>query len=241
MIFAGIDISERRGQTVALLDGDTRAVRVSTAQTVADAAALLVSAGASVVGVDSPLQPSLMLLRQEEHRVRYNVPDRQGLTGPVYANYRVCDYELIRRGMPLYQVPATEADAPGWMRAGFALGALLRGHGYRLPVHAEDHAATLIEVFPDAAFVTLLGARPVKKSGRTGASGRAQRREVLSRAGLALPESASHDELDACAAAVTAHAWAAGRACALGDPTEGLIILPVPRAALLERYRPESR
>ncbi|HWI74132.1 MAG TPA: hypothetical protein VNT55_19385, partial [Baekduia sp.] len=42
------------------------------------------------------------------------------------------------------------------------------------------------------------------------------------------------DELDACAAAYAAHALAVGRGGWVGDPREGVIVLPVP--ALADRY-----
>jgi predicted nuclease with RNAse H fold len=175
------------------------------------------------------------LLRQERFRRRYGVPDRRGMRGAVYANYRVCDYELIRRGLPLYQVAASYDAAAGWMRVGFDLARALQGHGYHLPRDAQDRDATLLEVFPDAAFVTLLGSRPPKKSLPAGA---AMRRALLHASGIAAAVSWSHDDLDAVAAALTAHHWAGGLGCAVGDPEEGLIVLPVQCTALLDRYRP---
>ena len=236
MLVAGVDVSERRGQTVALLDGNRLAVAVETVPTAADVVRLVGEHGVAVVAVDAPLRPSRLLLREPAMRDRWDVPDRPGLNGRLYANYRICDYELIRRGMPLYQVPATEQAAAGWMRVGFALARLLTAAGYRVPRHAWDYAATLVEVFPDAAFVTLAGARPARKTGRDGGLGRAQRRQILLCQGVALPATASHDALDAAAAALTGLRWRQGRGCALGHPDEGLIVLPVEAAALRERY-----
>jgi predicted nuclease with RNAse H fold len=236
MLVAGVDISERRGQTVALLDAETRAVCIVTVESVADVAALVLDRRAAAVAVDSPLQPSRMLLRDPAQRQRYGVPERRGLAGPVYANYRVADFELIRRGMPLYQVPETEPAAPGWMRAGFELARLLTASGYRTPRGPDDHGATMLEVFPDAAFVTLLGERPARKSGGAGGAGRAQRRDALAMHGIHLPDASSHDALDAVAAALTALRWRAGQACTVGDTDEGLIVLPVPRDQLRDRY-----
>ena len=142
---------------------------------------------------------------------------------------RIC--ELIRRGLPLYQVAASEEGAAGWMRVGFALARALEAAGYRLPRDEQDHGATLLEVFPDAAFVMLLGARPPKK---TLPAGSAVRRELLAGAGVAVDPAWTHDELDAVASALTALRWRRGVGCALGHPEEGLIVLPVARAALGE-------
>ncbi|MGH2588539.1 MAG: DUF429 domain-containing protein, partial [Dehalococcoidia bacterium] len=169
MLVAGIDISERRGQTVALLDDASLTVAlhlVRGRERVAEIEAvvrLVCGRSVDVVAIDSLLQPSRRLLRDGEVRRALGLPDRRGMNGLVYANYRVCDYELIRRGMPLYQVAAEEAAAVPWMRVGFDLAAALRRAGYRLPADTTDHSASLIEVFPDAAFVTLLGARPARK------------------------------------------------------------------------------
>jgi len=123
------------------------------------------------------------------------------------------------------------------MRNGFELARLLSVAGYRMPRDRTDYEATLLEVFPHAAFVTLHGAIPTKKSGRRGAEGRAQRRELLIAQGIVVSDAASHDDLDATAAALTALRWYEGRGCAVGHPEEGLIVLPVPCHALRDRYR----
>jgi predicted nuclease with RNAse H fold len=232
-----VDISERRGQTVALLDGDSRALRVETVAGPEDVLSLVRAAGAAAVAVDSPLQPSRLLLRDPAVRARHNIPDRPGMRGPVYANYRVCDAELIRRGLPLYQVPDAVERAPGWMRVGFALARLLEAAGYRQPAHAGDTDASLLEVFPDAAFVTLLGGRPPRKSGAAGAAGRAWRARALAEHGGITLDARSHDALDAAVAALTALRWRQGLGCALGEPEEGMIVLPTTRAGLRDRYR----
>jgi predicted nuclease with RNAse H fold len=243
MLVAGVDVSERRGQTVALLDGGSMSVRMCTVsvpdrqQEIAAVVDLLSGAEARAVAVDSPLRPSRMLLRDEATRRALGVPMRRGMNGPVYANYRVCDYELIRRGMPLYQVAASYEAAGGWMRVGFDLATALIAAGYRLPGDRGDRAATLIEVFPDASFVTLLGARPERKSGRAGAVGREQRRRILADAGITINGAPTHDVLDAVAAALTALRRREGSGCALGDADEGLIVVPVPCERLADRYR----
>jgi len=220
-----------------LLDSGTRRAQFTTVATAADVLEVIHARGAAIVALDSPLQPSHLLLRDPAMRRRYGVPDRRGMNGPLYANYRVCDFELIRRGMPLYQVAATREAAAGWMRVGFDLADTLRAAGMHPPRTEQDHAAGLLEVFPDAAFVTLLGGRPEPKSGPRAATGLAQRRRALEAAGISLDGGLSHDELDAAAAALTALRWWEGQGCAVGDPAEGLIVLPVPGAALRDRYQ----
>jgi hypothetical protein len=99
MIVAGVDISLRRGQTVALLDRDALTAEVcavrgtSVDEELAAVVELVAERGATVVAVDSPLRPCLRLLTQDEHRDAYGVPDRPGLNGRLYERYRVCDYD----------------------------------------------------------------------------------------------------------------------------------------------------
>jgi predicted nuclease with RNAse H fold len=153
-----------------------------------------------------------------------------------FARYRVCDYELARRGIGLYLLPEPGAAPPAWMALGFATFRRLRErHGLSIPRDAADHAATLLEVYPYAGFVTLLGGRPPRKTTR---EGMAVRVAALRRAGLCdIPDAGlTHDAVDALCAAFTAWAWAHGRGCALGRPDEGLIVLPVPAGTLKERY-----
>jgi predicted nuclease with RNAse H fold len=128
------------------------------------------------------------------------------------------------------------------MALGFATFRRLRErHGLCVPRDAADHAATLLEVYPYAGFVTLLGGRPPRKTTR---EGMAVRVEALRRAGLGRvcntprPDAGlTHDAVDALCAAFTAWAWHHGHGCALGRPDEGLIVLPVPAGTLKERYR----
>lgn len=231
MKFAGVDVSERRGQSVALLDHETLSLEVDTLHNLN---ALVDRLGeAACVGIDAPLALSRMLLRDGDQRARWGVPPRSGPAGLIYANYRVCDYELIRRGLPLYQVPDRLERAPEWMRVGFAIAEGLQARGLRTPAHTSDYDARLIEVFPDGAFVTLAGGRPARKSTP---QGRRQRRDLLRAAGILVAERAGHDLLDAAVAALTAMRWHEGRACALGDAGEGLIVLPVAAENLKDRY-----
>jgi predicted nuclease with RNAse H fold len=237
MWVAGVDISERRGQTVALLDDRREAVELFRVPSAGDVARLAQERNLVVVAVDSPLQPSQHLLRElGAVRSAYGVPSTHRDGRLIYANYRVCDYELYRRNIPLYQVAADECSAAPWMRVGFELARLLTAAGYRAPAGHHDYDATLLEVFPHAAFVTLIGAIPNKKSGPRGVEGRAQRHALLAAHGVVLPQAASHDDLDAAAAALTALRWRQGRGCAVGHPDEGLIALPVPCPDLRTRY-----
>lgn len=98
MIVAGVDISLGRGQTVALLDTESMQMRVERVRgaiaavymraraprgepptelydgEAAAVASVLQREGVAVVAVDSPLQPSRLLLRDPRQRQQYGVP-----------------------------------------------------------------------------------------------------------------------------------------------------------------------
>ena len=244
MLFVGVDLSARRGFDVAVLDDERRVRELWRAATLdLLSAGLAPYAGPLLVAVDAPQAPSDFPLRRAEVRAGLPVPPTPGR----FARYRVCDYELARRGIGLYLLPEPGAAPPAWMALGFATFRRLRErHGLSIPRDAADHAATLLEVYPYASFVTLLGGRPPRKTTR---EGMAMRVEALRRAGLrgvcnppttwepTLPDAGlTHDAVDALCAAFTAWAWHHGHGCALGRPDEGLIVLPVPAGTLKERY-----
>ncbi len=93
----------------------------------------------------------------------------------------------------------------------------------------------LCETYPDAVFCSLLGHRPPAKRTPWGLQ---QRIAALRLRGVADDDGGlwhrTLDELDACAAAYAAYALATGAGCWVGDPREGVVVLPVERLA--ERY-----
>ena len=238
MLFVGVDLSARRGFDVAVLDDERRVRELWRAATLdLLSAGLAAYAGPLIVAVDAPQAPSDFPLRRAEVRAGLPVPPTPGR----FARYRVCDYELARRGIGLYLLPEPGAAPPAWMALGFATFHCMQAcHNLRVPRDAVDHDATLLEVYPYAGFVTLLGGRPPRKTTR---EGMAVRVEALRRAGLRgvgntpLPDAGlTHDAVDALCAAFTAWAWHHGHGCTLGRPDEGLIVLPVPAGTLKERY-----
>ena len=93
----------------------------------------------------------------------------------------------------------------------------------------------VFETYPDAIFCALLGHRPSPK--RTPWGGQ-QRIAALKLQGVVDEDGGlwhrTLDELDACAAAYAAYAHGAGLGTWVGDPAEGVIVLPT--AELLPRY-----
>ena len=90
----------------------------------------------------------------------------------------------------------------------------------------------MCETYPDAVFCALLGHRPSPKRTPWGLQ---QRIAALRLQGIVDADGGlwhrTLDELDACAAAYAAYALAAGPGRWVGDPREGVIVLPVARAA----------
>lgn len=161
---------------------------------------------------------------------------------------RVCDHELLRRRVGVYQVPARdevragEATLLAWMNVGFGLWGALKRQGFEvargdgLP-GAFGQAPELLEAYPYAAFVALQGYLLPKKMTR---EGQVLRVRILRRQGIEWADFYDHDSLDALAAALTAARFLQGRACAVGNEREGLIWLPVARADLREKYTSET-
>jgi hypothetical protein len=202
--------------------------------------------GEAVVAIDAPSGPRLDLLAAGMPlRATLGLPDGR------YETMRVCDALLYRRRLPLYPVPAADQALSrwqGWMQEGFDLFAALDAldlfrpdalaAGHRLEGPVGDGALRLgrvAETYPDAVFCALLGHRPPPK--RT-PSGLQQRIAALKLRGVVdddggLWQRTLH-ELDAAAAAYAAYTLAAGVGGWVGDPREGVILLPVPQLA--DRY-----
>ena len=93
------------------------------------------------------------------------------------------------------------------------------------------------ETYPDAVFCGLLGHRPPPKRTPWGLQ---QRIAALKLRGIVDDDGGlwqrTVDELDACAAAYAAYALAEGFGSWVGDPEEGVIVLPVDE--LEARYDP---
>jgi predicted nuclease with RNAse H fold len=252
--YCGVDISAKPGgqQLVTLhqrrgADGTELVATFYEPGTVADVAQTVRGfGGEAVVAIDAPSGPRLDLLAAGMPlRATLGLPDGR------YERMRVCDALLYRRRLPLYPVPAAEQALTrwqGWMQEGFDLFAELDALELFRPDEATagpalegpvgDGALRLgrvAETYPDAVFCALLGHRPPPK--RT-PSGLQQRIAALKLRGVQDDDGGlwqrTLDELDACAAAYAAYTLAAGVGGWVGDPREGVIILPVP--TLQDRY-----
>ena len=198
----------------------------------------------AVVAVDAPQSPNKGVMLEPEVRRRYNL--RPG--SKTWGQWKVCEYELRRRNIRLYNTPAREADSPRWMRNGFDLYKKLGRLGFRHFVAGDPlPEKAVIEVHPHACFAVLLGRRPFLKNT---IEGRLQRQLLLFLEGLDIPNPMKaleeitrhhllsgslpldglydHDRLDALAAAFTAYLVGIKpeRVSQVGDRAEGYITLP---------------
>ena len=257
MRYCGVDISAKPGgqQLVTLHErrGPDGTELVATfyapGTTAAVAQTIRSFGGESVVAIDAPSGFRLDLLAP-------GLPLRSILALPDgrYERHRVSDALLFRRRLPLYPVPAGAEGMTrwhGWMQEGFALfaeleslelfrpDAAMQGHGpaaYEGPVgDGALRNGRVAETYPDAVFCALLGHRPPPK--RT-PSGLQQRIAALKLRGVVDDDGGlwqrTLDELDAAAAAYAAHTLATGTGGWVGDPREGVIVVPVARLA--DRY-----
>ena len=197
----------------------------------------------AVAAVDAPSGHRLDLLAPGSP-----LREELGLPHGRFERHRVCDALLFRRRLPLYPVPAANQALAAWERwigVGFGLFAalapleLFRPDAGTAVQGRVDRGALrfgrLCETYPDAIFCALLGHRPGAK--RT-PSGLQERIAVLKLKGIVDEDGGlwqrTLDELDACAAAYAAYGLAAGVGTWVGEPDEGVIVLP--SLELRDRY-----
>jgi hypothetical protein len=201
--------------------------------------------GEAVVAVDAPSGHRLDLLAPGEP-----LRDELGLPPGRFERHRVCDALLFRRRLPLYPVPSASQPLAAWERwigVGFSLFAalasleLFRPQGGSAVQGRVDEGALrfgrLCETYPDAVFCSMIGHRPSPKRTPWGLQ---ERIAALKLRGIVDADGGlwhrTLDELDACAAAYAAYVLASGGGSWVGDPREGVIVLPVDE--LLARYDP---
>lgn len=207
----GVDVAVQRGKglDLVLLDGSRSPAEVRPRATREDLARMVERWRPAIVAVDSP--------------PRWATSGRSRLT----------ENELARLNIHSFRTPSAEHAADrhfDWMREGIAVFEILAELGYPLATGRpyEGHA---IEVFPHASATVLAGCLAPK-----GMRKRAWRERVLRMQGVRTDELRTMDQLDAALAALTGSLVLGGRESHLGDPGEGVIVLPV--AAPAPRYRP---
>ena len=196
----GIDVSVRRGLDLVLLDGSPEPVEVRSRVQPEELPALLARWKPDVVAIDSPpFWGSSPGSRKAERELR-------ALAIQSYGTPRPGD----RDNHAFY----------AWMKVGFRAFEAAGAAGYPL-FRGGRLRGTALEVFPHASVVVLAGGLPP-----LGSRKRDWRAAVLRRQGLHDEKLRTLDQLDAALAALTGLLALRGACTPLGDPDEGLIVLP---------------
>jgi predicted nuclease with RNAse H fold len=195
----GVDVSVARGLDLVLLDDSLRVLDARPRVGVDELGASLEELTPDVVAIDSP--PA------------WGTNGRSRRTERELRLFRIQSYGTPTRdrdGHPFY----------AWMKVGFRAFEVARRRGYRRYASGSPRG-TAMEVFPHASAVILAGCLPPR-----GARKRDWRRAVLEKHGVETLGLRTTDQIDAALAAVTGIRALSGRMSALGDPKEGVIVLP---------------
>lgn len=211
-MFVGVDVSERRGLDVVTLDGHR------------------VVAGPPQGGVPAG-ELEEILLRLAPVAVAIDSPPAWSRAG---GSSRQGERELAALGVSCFRTPSDpeRCQRPfyNWMRVGQAAFAAAARAGYQL-YRGGPVAGCALEVFPHSSAVALAGGRPPPGTARRAAAKAAWRRSVLEAAGVDTATLRTLDHLDAALAALTALLAWQGCGFTLGDPGEGVMVLPGRRPA----------
>jgi predicted nuclease with RNAse H fold len=149
---------------------------------------------------------------------------------------RACEQVMRALGINIFNTPTEGVGAPhpfyGWIVEGLKAFQCALDAGYRVATSAPVSPGSVIEVFPHATTVALLGYVP--PATKTIAAKKALRAGVLHDAGVDIEANTRLDLLDASLAALTGLYALRGDAVAVGDADEGAIFLPTEK--LPDRY-----
>lgn len=197
----GIDVAEpRKGLDLVALDRDRNVLARSRRLSLSAAVSLTLALKPAVVCLDSP--------------------SGWATSG----RSRLAERELARIGIQSYRTGPDPGDHPfyRWMRVGFELFERL-APAYPL-YRGGDPTGHAAEVFPHATACLLAG-----RLRERAMSKQVFREQTLRRAGVVSHKLRTPDQIDAALAALTGLIALDGVHCAVGEPDEGVILLPVER------------
>ena len=210
MNFVGMDLttSPKKKTACAVLDADLRLQDRVLLGSDEDIVAFIEVHRPTLVAIDAPLSLPLGLCCLEETCSCQPLSSRKG---------RQCERELSALGIGCYYTTKRS---------------IIKGMVYRgisLKADLERQGRTVIEVYPYASKLRLFGLLPRK----TTVAGRQALQALLQRLIPSVPspqeDLLSHDALDALLAAYTGFLYDCGGTEALGDPSEGLLHIPIRR------------
>ncbi|MEY2478255.1 MAG: hypothetical protein QOG87_3570 [Actinomycetota bacterium] len=200
-VSVGVDVSEARGLDVVALDESGTVIGTWRRQAPADLERLLRDLHPSVVAIDSP--------------------PAWGTSGAC----RPAEQAIRRLGMGIFATPSDPAafDRPfyRWMIEGFAAFEAADRAGFTYYRGRGSVTGRALEVFPHATALRL-GGDPMLGPKRV------WRGAVLEAMGVDCSLLRSVDAIDAALAALTGLLALDGRCEALGDETDGVIVIPRP-------------
>jgi predicted nuclease with RNAse H fold len=209
-VSVGVDVAEaRKGLDLVALDSERNIVESRSRLTVDDVVEIAIALRPGVVCIDSPSGWSTS------------------------GRSRRAERQLAAVGIQSYRTPSDPGDHRfyGWMRVGFEIYDGLRAS---YPVYRGGAVAgAAAEIFPNATACLLAGELRPANTPKVD-----MRRQVLR--DCSIPEHKFHtpDQIDAALGALTGLIALDGGHSAVGDPDEGMILLPVPAlplAPLLKR------
>jgi predicted nuclease with RNAse H fold len=210
MNFIGVDltISPKKKTACALMDAEPRLQDQVLLGSDEDIAAFIKAHCPALVAIDAPLGLPLGLCCLEGACSCQPVSPRKG---------RRCERELSALGIGCYYTTKRSIIKDMVYR------------GISLKAELEEQGHTVVEIYPYASKLRLFGPLPKK----TTVAGRQALQEGLQRLIPSVPspqeDLLSHDALDALLAAYTGFLYNCGRTKALGDPSEGLLYIPISR------------
>ena len=208
-IAVGIDVAEeRKGLDLVALDHHRHLIASEGHLSLDSTVARVLAVRPDVVCIDSPSGWA-----------------RQGKS-------RRSEIELRGLGITAFSTPTDPGDHPfyRWMRAGFSIYRALSP-----TFNVCDGSAlegTAVEVFPEATSVLLAGRLRGKEESK-----RTFRGQILRDQGVDTDGLPTVDRIDAALAALTGIMALEGEASYLGDPAEGVILLPVARLPTVKLVR----
>jgi predicted nuclease with RNAse H fold len=210
----GVDVATvRKGHAAVGLDEMLRVTPLGTRLSSANVATLVAERRPEVVAIDSPPRPAL--------------------TG----KSRACERELMRAGIHCYFTPSDPQlvathNFYAWMAEGFRLFQSLEPD-YPLYCDGEPRGHAL-EIYPHGSAYVIGGGPEPKKLKAS------YRRQLLELSGLDTGALRTADELDAALAAYTGLLALRGEVTVLGNPAEGVIVLPVTASPDSPLVRPST-
>jgi predicted nuclease with RNAse H fold len=197
----GIDVGVRKGLDLVVLDDDRRPRGAWRGVPLRRLESVIDEAEADVVAIDAPAGWAVRgRTRQTEREIRlFGI---QSFGTPTERRARGNRfYEWVRRGMRAFRI-AEQAGFPRY--------------------HGGSPRGTAVEVFPHATAVVLAGCLPPRGAPRV-----AWRSSVLVAHGVPTDGLRGADQVDAALSALTGLLALRRQRTALGDPVEGVIVLPV--------------